>query len=152
MRPSAAAALVLIGASLLIGAPAPAGGAAQAAPARRRLEPREGPCASPIEERGLLDPGLESADLAEGAREWHADVGRRRFEGPVLAYVTPWRAPAVFLVPSARWLGRARAARRALARHTRTRAAAPPPTKPRGPLAAAGTARATILRCASAAG
>lgn len=83
-RPAAAALAAAALALLLLAAPPSA-----AKPPRRKLAPRAGPTAVPIEERGLLDPGLSAADLAEGAREW-GEPGRRRFGGPVLAYVTPW--------------------------------------------------------------
>jgi hypothetical protein len=88
--------LAALAAALLLAActPAPRGASAKAPP-RRRLELREGPTRVTLEERGLAEPGrATAADLAEGAREWHADTGARRFGGPVLGYVTPWWAGA----------------------------------------------------------
>jgi hypothetical protein len=70
--------------------PGPPGAAASAKHTRRKLALREGPTSRTIEERGLLDPGVSAADLAEGAREYSAAAARRRFGGHVLGYVTPW--------------------------------------------------------------
>lgn len=71
------------------------GDAAAAKPARRKVERRNGPTTKSIEERGLLDPYIIAADLAEGAHEYHNATWQRRFSGDVLGYVTPWCAAVV---------------------------------------------------------
>lgn len=65
-------------------------GGAAAKHARRKLAPREGPTDASLEARGILDPQIAAADLAETAREYGSATFERRFNGPVLGYVTPW--------------------------------------------------------------